>query len=82
MDNKIVVKVNMFALKQTIYTPDGKVYSASMKEVADKVCDLCHGMDIYEVVIKGKSFAYKLSKEIYAKEISKYQSNKIRVKGV
>ena len=82
MDNKIVVKINMFALKQTIYTPDGKIYSASMNEVADKVCDLCHKMDIYEVEIKGKSFAYKLSKEIYAKEISKYQNNKIRIKGV
>ena len=82
MINKIVVKINMFAFKQTIYTPDGKIYSASMKEIADKVCDLCHQMDIYEVEIKGKSFAYKLSKEIYAKELSKYQNNKIRVKGV
>ena len=52
MDNKIVIKINMFALKQTIYTPDGKIYSASMKEIADKVCDLCHKMDIYEVPIE------------------------------
>ena len=82
MDSKIIVKVNMFALKQTIYTPDGKVYSASMKEIADKVCELCHQMDVYQVEIKGKTFAYKISKEIYAKEMTKYKSNKIRVKGV
>lgn len=82
MDNKIVVKVNMFAIKQTIYAPDGKIYSASLKEIPGVVCDLCHSIDIYDVEIKGRTFAYKLSKEIYAKEISNYQSNKIRVKGV
>ena len=82
MDSKIIVKVNMFALKQTIYTPDGKIYSASMKEIAEKVCELCHQMDVYQVEIKGKTFDYKISKEIYAKEMSKYRSNKIRVKGV
>ena len=79
--DKIVVKINLFAMKQTIYTPAG-IYSASMKEIADKVCELCYGLDVYEVEIRGKSFAYKISKEIYAKEISKYQSNKIRIKGV
>ena len=82
MDNKIVVKVNMFAIKQTIYPPDGKIYSASLKEIPRIVCDLCYSMDIYNVEIKGRTFAYRLSKEIYAKEISNYQSNKIRVKGV
>lgn len=82
MDNKIVIKVNMFAMKQSIYTPDGKVYSVSMKEIADKVCNLCHSMDIYQIDIVGKPFVYKLSKEIYAKEMAKYGKNTIRIKGV
>lgn len=83
MDNKIIVKINMFDMDQSIYLPTGEAKISSLKNLPHIIPDLCYEYNIYDVELHGvNSFTYKLAQEIQEKELTHYNENKIKIKGV